>query len=105
MAWAGCEDKECLGEKPVFEQNSSIRASIEWYSKHCRKTRRFCQQLSQAQALAAAQYRLKMKEMEKELKIEGEIVRSIEGRNPDIGYHLANNMKDYILARLNEDFY
>ena len=46
-----------------------------------------------------------MKELEKELKIEGEIVRSIEGRNPNIGYHLANNMKDYILARLNEDFY
>ena len=46
-----------------------------------------------------------MKEMEKELEIEGEIVKSIEGRNPNIGYHLANNMKDYILARLHEDFY
>ena len=89
----------------MFQQNSSTRARILWYSKHCRKTRRFCDQLGRAQSLAAAQYRLKMKEIERESKIEGEIVRSIEGRNPDIGYHLANNMKDYILARLNEDFY
>ena len=89
----------------MFEPNSSTRARIDWFSKHCRKTRRFCDQLNRAKSLAAAHYRLKMKELEKELKIEGEIVRSIEGRNPNIGYHLANNMKDYILARLNEDFY
>ena len=36
--------------------------------------------------------------------IQEKIVNKIKTKNPQIGHHLANNIKDYILSRLNEDF-
>ena len=46
-----------------------------------------------------------MRELENEKRIEREIVESIKRRNPHIGRHLANNMKDYIISRMNKEFY
>ena len=45
-----------------------------------------------------------MKTQNKKQQIEEQIVRRIEASNPYIGVHLANNMKDYILYRIKEDF-
>ena len=93
-------------------QNAAIHSSIqsgtedriEWYYKHCRKTGRFCTQLRQAKSDAVAEYRHKMSARNKNLRIEQQIVKNIKLQNPGIGQHLANNMKDYILLRLKEDF-
>ena len=92
-------------QNSVISQDSSTAARIHWYEKHCTKTKRFCHQLRLARNRAAAIYRREMKERDHKLKIEQKIVKNIERRNPHIGRHLANNMKDYILSRMNEEFY
>ena len=94
-----------LLQNTVISQNSSMAARILWYQKHCTKTKRFCHQLSLAKTSAADLYRGKMRELENKKLIEKEIVKSIETRNPQIGRHLANNMKDYIMSRMNKEFY
>ena len=60
--------------------------------------------MRQAKSDAVAEYRHRMSARNKNLRIEQQIVKSIKLENPGIGQHLANNMKDYILLRLKEDF-
>ena len=92
-------------QNTVISPSSSPAARLLWYQKHCSKTGRFCQQLSLARAGAVELYRRKMRELENQKRIEREIVESIKRRNPHIGRHLANNMKDYIISRMNKEFY
>ena len=58
---------------------------------------------STTQARALAEHRRRLDTAARSRRMEQQIVRRIEARNPAIG-HLANNMKDYIVFRFKEDF-
>ena len=51
-----------------------------------------------------AEHRRRLDTAARSRRMEQQIVRRIEARNPAIGQHLANNMKDYIVFRFKEDF-
>ena len=59
---------------------------------------------STTQARALAEHRRRLDTAARSRRMEQQIVRRIEARNPAIGQHLANNMKDYIVFRFKEDF-
>ena len=57
---------------------------------------------STTQARALAEHRRRLDTAARSRRMEQQIVRRIEARNPAIGQHLANNMKDYIVFRFKE---
>ena len=59
---------------------------------------------STTQTRALAEHRRRLDTAARSRRMEQQIVRRIEARNPAIGQHLANNMKDYIVFRFKEDF-
>ena len=60
--------------------------------------------MRQAKTDALREHRDQLETRTKKKKIEEQIVARIESLNPTLGHHLANNMKDYILHRMKEDF-
>ena len=60
--------------------------------------------MRQAKTDALREQRDQLETRHKKKKIEEQIVARIESLNPTLGHQLANNMKDYILHRMKEDF-
>merc|ERR1712198_821793 len=97
------DDDHTIIKNNILHSPSSTHDRIKWYSKLCRKAQRFCRQLHKAKTDAIIEYKEKMTNFDRNKLIQEKIVNKIKTKNPQIGHHLANNIKDYILSRLNED--
>ena len=87
----------------TIPQKSSNEYRIEWYTKICRKSGKFCDQLRKAKSHAMQSYKRKINRTKKENKIKQNLVQHIRMKNPHLESSLANNIRDYVIQRMKQD--
>ena len=96
-------DKNAIIESNPIPQKTSNEYRIEWFSKLCRKTGKYCDQLNKAKSHAMRDYKRKLKQMKTVSKLQQSLVKNIRRKNPHLNNALANNIKDYIMHRMKQD--
>ena len=96
-------DKNGINDSNPIPQKTSNEYRIEWYSKLCRKTGKYCDQLKKAKGYAMRDYKRKLKKIKNVSKLQQSLVKNIRRKNPHLNKALANNTKDYIMHRMKQD--
>ena len=91
-----------LGSNEIPVKNSN-EYRIEWYSRYCRETGKFCDQLRKAKGYAMNEYKRKMKQSRKDKNKQQKLIEKIRKKNPYLNDALANNIKDYVMQRMRQE--